>query len=86
MITPFLIIRSVSNIALTVIYIFLAREEQKSTAVVTGVLLGITSVVIYVGLVVIAFEKDWDVRNINRLVNGAYHLNNEADGNLFHRF
>ena len=38
-----------------------ARAEQNSTGVSTAVLLGITSVVVYIGLVVIGFEikKDW---------------------------
>jgi hypothetical protein len=71
---------------LSVIYITLGRKEEKSTAVVMGVLLGLTSVVVYVGLVVVAFEKDWDVPKvptIARLVDTAYHVDNEADGKLF---
>ncbi|KUJ11021.1 uncharacterized protein LY89DRAFT_688983 [Mollisia scopiformis] len=85
-IAPFLVIRSISNVALSVIYITLGRKEEKSTAVVVGILLGLTSVVVYVGLVVIAFEKDWDVPKvptIARFVDTAHHLDNEADGKLF---
>ncbi|KAH6698275.1 hypothetical protein BKA61DRAFT_682653 [Leptodontidium sp. MPI-SDFR-AT-0119] len=86
MITPFLLIRSLSNVALSVIYISLGREEEKSTAVVTGVLLGLTSVVLYVGLVVIAFEKDWDmpkIPNISGGINLAYDADNEASREPF---
>lgn len=86
MITPFLLIRSLSNVALSVIYISLGREEEKSTAVVTGVLLGLTSVVLYVGLVVIAFEKDWDmpkIPNISGGTNLAYDADNEASREPF---
>jgi hypothetical protein len=86
MITPFLLIRSLSNVALSVIYISLGREEEKSTAVVTGVLLGLTSVVVYVGLVVIAFEKDWDMPEVPKIstgINLAYRMDNEAGGKLF---
>ena len=82
-IAPFLVIRSISNVALSVFYITLGRKEEKSTAVVTGVLLGLTSVVVYVGLVVVAFEKDWDVPKvpkIARIVDTAYRVDNEADG------
>jgi hypothetical protein len=59
---PFLIIRSISNLALTIIYVYLAHYEQKSTGVITAVLLGLTSVAVYTGLVVIGLEndKDWD--------------------------
>jgi hypothetical protein len=86
MITPFLLIRSLSNVALSVIYISLGREEEKSTAVVTGILLGLTSIVVYVGLVVIAFEKDWDVPKvpkISEVTNLVYRVDNEASGGHF---
>jgi hypothetical protein len=59
-ITPFLVIRSASNVAFTIIYVYLAHPEQKSTGVTTAVLLGVTSVVVYTGLVVVGFKKDWD--------------------------
>ncbi len=61
-ITPFLVVRSISNLAFTIIYVYLAKEEHKSTGVITAVLLGITSVVVYIGLVFVGFEKDWDVK------------------------
>jgi hypothetical protein len=70
---------------LSVIYITLGRKEEKSTAVVTGVLLGLTSVVVYVGLVVVAFEKDWDVPKVPKLadvVNTTSKVDNEAAGKL----
>jgi hypothetical protein len=63
MITPFLVIRSISNVTLTIIYVYLAREEQKSTGLITAVLFGITSVIVYTGLVLIGLEEDWDVKN-----------------------
>lgn len=60
---PFLVIRSISNLALTIIYVYLAHYEQKSTGVITAVLLGLASVAVYTGLVVIGLEndKDWDL-------------------------
>jgi len=61
-VTPFLVLRSVSNLALTIIYVYVAHDEQKSTGVITAVLLGMSSVVVYTGLVV-GFEQDWDVRD-----------------------
>jgi hypothetical protein len=62
-VTPFLVIRSISNLALTLIYVYLANYEQKSTGVITAVLLGLTSVAVYTGLVVIGLdnEKDWEL-------------------------
>jgi hypothetical protein len=62
-ITPFLVIRSISNLALTLIYVYLAHYEQKSTGVITAVLLGLTSVAVYTGLVVIGLDnqKDWEL-------------------------
>ncbi|CZR57851.1 uncharacterized protein PAC_07740 [Phialocephala subalpina] len=61
-VTPFLVIRSISNLALTLIYVYLAHYEQKSTGVIIAVLLGLTSVAVYTGLVIIGLEneKDWD--------------------------
>jgi hypothetical protein len=58
---PFLVIRSISNLALTLIYVYLAHSEQKSTGVITAVLLGLTSVFSYTGLVMIGLgpETDW---------------------------
>jgi hypothetical protein len=61
-ISPFLLLRSISNLALTIIYVYLAHDEQKSLGVITAVLVGMTSIVVYTGLVVVGFEKDWDVR------------------------
>ena len=61
LITPFLVHRSTSNLALTTIYVYLAHDEQRSTGVITAVLLGVTSVVVYSGLVIVGFQKDWDV-------------------------
>ena len=60
---PFLVIRSISNLALTIIYVYLAHYGQKSTGVITAVLLGLASVAVYTGLVVIGLEndKDWDL-------------------------
>jgi hypothetical protein len=59
---PFLVIRSISNLALTLIYVYLAHYEQKSTGVITAVLLGLTSVAVYTGLVVIGLDNEgWEL-------------------------
>ena len=59
---PFFVIRSISNLALTIIYVYLAHYEQKPTGVITAVFLGLASVTVYTGLVLIGLEndKDWD--------------------------
>jgi hypothetical protein len=48
---------------LTLIYVYFAKYEQKSTGVVTAVLLGLTSVAVYTGLVLIGLGKkeDWEL-------------------------
>jgi hypothetical protein len=82
MIAPFLIIRSISNVTLTIIYVYLAREEQKSTGIITAVLFGITSVIAYTGLVTIGFEEDWDVKNphVPEDLSGVSELFQQFDG------
>ena len=83
MIVPFLLIRSLANVALSVFYITLGREEEKFTAVVIGVLLGLTSVVVYVGLVIIAFQKDWDMPvepEVGKIVTLASQLDDGVGG------
>jgi len=61
-ITPLLVLRSVANVAFTTFYVYLAHYEQKSTGVIAAVLLGITSVIVYTGLVVVGFDKNWILR------------------------
>ena len=61
---PFLVIRSLANVAFTAVYVYLASKEQKSTGVTTAALVAIPSVVVYVTLVVIGFEKDWSLKRI----------------------
>jgi hypothetical protein len=61
-IMPFLVIRSLANVAFTAVYVYLASKEQKSTGVTTAALVAIPSVVVYVTLVVIGFEKDWSLK------------------------
>jgi hypothetical protein len=48
-----------------VIYTYLGHEEQKSTGLIVAVLIGLTSVVVYVGLVMIGFENDWQLGGSN---------------------
>jgi len=67
MVTPFLVIRSISNLILTIIYVTLAHEEQKSTGIIMGTLFGLTSVVIYLGLVIIGFDDGWDLKNFHAI-------------------
>jgi ABC-type sulfate transport system permease component len=62
MVTPFLVIRSGTNVAFAVIYVYLAQDEQTSAGVISAVLLGITAVVLYAGLVFMGFEKDWNLQ------------------------
>lgn len=69
MVTPFLAIRSVSNLTLTIIYVTLAHEEQKSTGIIMGILFGLTSVVIYLGLVIIGFDDGWDLTNFHGITD-----------------
>jgi hypothetical protein len=57
-----LVLRSVANVAFTTFYVCLAHYEQKSTGVIAAVLLGITSVIPYTGLVVVGFNKNWKLR------------------------
>jgi hypothetical protein len=58
-----LVLRSVANVAFTIFYVYLAHYEQKSTGVIVAVLLGITSVILYTGLVVVGFDKNWKLRS-----------------------
>lgn len=60
-----LVLRSVANVAFTIFYVYLAHYEQKSTGVIAAVLLGITSVILYTGLVVVGFDKNWKLRGSN---------------------
>jgi hypothetical protein len=64
-----LVVRSAANLAFTIFYIYLAHYEQKSTGVIAAVLLGITSVILYTGLVVVGFDKDWILQR-PRVVDG----------------
>jgi hypothetical protein len=59
MVTPFLAIRSAANVAFAVLYTYLGHEQQNSNGVISAGLLGITSVVLYAGLVFMGFCKDW---------------------------
>jgi hypothetical protein len=59
MVTPFLVIRSFAALALGIIYIYLANDEQNYTGLINAALLGVTSIVVYAGLVFIGFQKDW---------------------------
>jgi hypothetical protein len=59
MVTPFLVIRSFAALALGIIYIYLANDEQNYTGLINAALLGITSIVVYAGLLLIGFQKDW---------------------------
>jgi hypothetical protein len=59
MVTPFLVIRAFAALALGIIYIYLSNDEQNYTGLINAALLGITSIVVYAGLVFIGFQKDW---------------------------
>lgn len=59
MVTPFLVIRSIALVVLTVIYIYLGQDMVESAGIINAALVGITSVVVYTGLVLIGFAKDW---------------------------
>ena len=59
MVAPFLVIRSATNVAFAVFYVYLGHEQQNSVGVISASLLGITSVVLYAGLVFMGFCKDW---------------------------
>jgi hypothetical protein len=63
MVTPFLVIRSASNAAFAVIYVYLGHDQQNSTGLIVACLLGIISVVLYGGLVSMGFCKDWAWQN-----------------------
>jgi hypothetical protein len=82
MITPFLIFRSASNLALTIVYVHLGHEEQQSTGLMVSVLLGITSVAVYGALVTIGFDDGWDVKNPPRIsnVDGVVTVAQQFDG------
>jgi len=62
-VTPFLVIRSLAALTLGIIYIYLAKDEQNYTGLINAALLGVTSIVVYAGLVFIGFQKDWYLRN-----------------------
>jgi hypothetical protein len=49
---------------MTIIYVHLGWKEQKSTGLMIGLLLGITSIVVYFGLLVIGFDDGWDLKDI----------------------
>jgi hypothetical protein len=63
-IMPFLVIRSLANVAFTAVHVYLASKEQKSAGVTTAALVAIPSVVVYVTIVVIGFEKDWSWKKV----------------------
>jgi len=63
MVTPFLVIRSIAALALGIIYVYLANDEQNYTGLINAALLGITAIVIYAGLVFIGFQKDWRLQD-----------------------
>lgn len=67
---------------LTIIYVHLGHEELKSTGVTVSALLGITSVVIYGGLVTIGFDDGWDLRNLPGIPdpNGVITVAQQFDG------
>lgn len=86
-VVPFLVIRSITNIVLTIIYVFLGYDEQKSTGVITAVLLGVTSVVVYTGVVVVGFEKEWYLQNsvipkinVDQIGDGVTEVTEQFDG------
>jgi hypothetical protein len=82
MITPFLIFRSASNLALTIVYVHLGHEEQQLTGVMVSVLLGITSVAVYGALVTIGFDEGWDVKRPPGIsnVDGVITVAQQFDG------
>lgn len=63
MVTPFLAIRSAANVAFAVLYTYLGHEQQNSNGVISASLLGVTSVVLYAGLVLMGRCKDWSWRD-----------------------
>lgn len=62
MVTPFLVIRAAVNVAFAVLYVYLLHDQQESFGVLKAALLGLPSVVLYTGLVLIGFSQDWYLR------------------------
>jgi hypothetical protein len=63
MVTPFLVIRSIAALALSIIYVYLANDEQNYIGLINAALLGIAAIIIYAGLVFIGFQKDWSLQD-----------------------
>jgi hypothetical protein len=51
--------RAAVNIAFAVLYVYLLHDQQESFGVIKAALLGLPSVVLYTGLVLIGFSRDW---------------------------
>jgi hypothetical protein len=61
MVTPFLVMRTAVNVAFAVLYVYLLHDQQESFGVIKAALLGLPSIVLYTGLVLIGFSQDWDL-------------------------
>lgn len=59
MVTPFLIMRATVDVAFAVLYVYLLHDQQESFGVIKAALLGLPSIVLYTGLVLIGFSQDW---------------------------
>jgi hypothetical protein len=59
MVTPFLVINCITNLVFAVTYVYLLQDKQKWFGVLSAVLLGLSSVVLYAGLVLIGRQKGW---------------------------
>jgi hypothetical protein len=59
MVTPFLVIRAAVNVAFAVLYVYLLHDQQESFGVIKAALVGLPSIVLYTGLVLIGFSQDW---------------------------
>jgi hypothetical protein len=62
MVTPFLVIRAAVNVAFAVLYVYLLHDQQESFGVIKAALLGLPSIFLYTGLVLIGFSQDWDLQ------------------------
>jgi hypothetical protein len=62
MVTPFLVIRTAVNVAFAVLYVYLLYDQQESFGVIKAALLGLPSIVLYTGLVLIGFSQDWNLQ------------------------
>jgi hypothetical protein len=59
MVTPFLVMRAAVNVAFAVLFVYLLHDQQESFGVINAALLGVPSVILYTGLVLIGFSQDW---------------------------